>query len=135
MTIREDEGFRIYLEPDPDEDAIGRAVLTTLDRSRFIYPLDDREFFKSVRAKVNLKIWEAEVMKKYKYKTRRDLYKDWNYCLVTRSEGIIKVKPHIRDVKPGFIRDVSKEKIVTIPTTDDPNLVGAAAKLALSHCE
>jgi hypothetical protein len=135
MTIREDDAFRIYLEPDAGENAIGEAVLTALDRSRFIYPLDDREFFRFERAKKNQRIWENEVMKKYKYKTKRDLYKNSDYCRVERSEGVIEIKPHIRDTKPGFIRDVPKEKIVTIPTTDDPSLVGAAAKLALSRCE
>jgi hypothetical protein len=57
------------------------------------------------------------------------------FCRAERSEGKISIKPHKRDFKPGLCWDLPPEKTVVIPETRDPGIVGAAAALALSHCE
>jgi len=133
--LREDEGYRIYLEPGASERAIGEAVLDVLKRSRVVSPIDEREFFEADRIMRNYRAWHEDFMKRYRYKTKRDAYKNMRYCKVERSDGKISIKPHKRDFKPGLWWDLPPERTVVIPETNDPGIVGAAAALALSHCE
>jgi hypothetical protein len=135
LHVPEDELHIIYLMPDSADAILGQAVLQTLDRSRFIHPHTGRDFFKPDRVLAADKRWHADVMKRYRYKTKRDAYKNMRYCLAKRSEGKISIEPHERDVKPGLWGDLPPEKTVAIPETTDPGIVGTAARLALSHCE
>lgn len=135
LIYREDEGYRIYLEPTASDIAVGEAILDVLDRSRFIYPTAEREFFEPDKVMRNYRAWHEDFMKRYRYKTKRDAYKNMRFCRAERSEGRISIKPHKRDFKPGLWWDLPPEKTVVIPETNDPGIVGAAAALALSHCE
>jgi hypothetical protein len=134
-TLPEDKVFTIYLPPAPTEDALGQAVLKTLKKSRFIRPWDDRSnFFEMDRILAADKRWHEDFMTRYGYKTKRAAYKNMVYCRAERREGWILIKPYKRD-KPGLWRDLPEDKTVLIPATDDAGIVGAAVKLALSHCE
>ncbi len=55
---REDEGHIIYLSPEADDDALGRALLEALDKSRFIWPPDEPEFFKWQRYVACYRNWQ-----------------------------------------------------------------------------
>jgi hypothetical protein len=132
--LLEDEDHSVHLEPHPRETALGQAVLETLDRSRFVDPLD-RNFFNMTRAVAADKQWHEDLMKRYGYKTKRAAYAMMLYCLAERREGWILITPYKRDRKPGLWSDLPDEKTVLIPATLDPGIVGAAVSLALSHCE
>ena len=135
LTVREDEGYRIYLEPGASERTIGEAVLDVLERSRVVSPIDEREFFKADRIMRNYRAWHEDFMKRYRYKTKRDAYKYMRFFRATRRDGKISIKPHKRDIKPGLWWDLPLEKTIVIPETNDPGIVGAAMSLALSNCE
>ena len=135
LHVPEDEPHIIFLAPDSVDTILGQAVLETLDRSRFIHPHTNGEFFKWDRIRAADKRWHEDFMRRCRYKTKRDAYKNMLYCLAKRSEGKISIKPHKRDAKPRFWWDLPPEKTVIIPETNDPGIVGAAARLALSHCE
>jgi hypothetical protein len=45
----EDESSVIYLAPDTNNEELGRALLESLDRSRFIHPDEDPTFTESAR--------------------------------------------------------------------------------------
>ena len=130
---REDDGYMIYLTPDTDHDALGRALLEALNRSRFIFPPDPAfsEAERYVRCYHN---WQADFMRRYDYKSKRDAYKNMDWCRVKRSEGKILIRPHRRD-QPEYFRDLPPDKTVVIPATDDAEAVGAALRLALDRCE
>ena len=131
---RDDEGYIIYLEPDPSDEAIGLALLDVLDRSRF-FDFSEREFFHKDKVTAVYKRWQKDFMKRYKYKTKAEAIKNMKYCLVERCEGEIMITPHKRDNPPWYILSVPREKYVIIPETSDPLIAGAAVNLALSHCE
>ena len=133
--LHEDEPDIIYLEPDAPDAILGQAVLEALNRSRFIHPHTDRDFFEADRIVASDKRWDAKFMKRCRYKTKRDAYMNMRYCLVERREGRISIRPHKRGSKPRYWWDLPPERTVVIPETDDPGIVGAAARLALSHCE
>jgi hypothetical protein len=134
MVQPEDDGYVIYLPPDASDDALGRALLEALDRSRFIWPPDEPEFLNWERYEQCHSNWEKDFMRRYDYKTKRDAYKNMDWSRVKRSEGKITITPHKRD-KPGYFRSLPPEKSVVIPATTDPPTAGAALRLALDRCE
>jgi hypothetical protein len=129
----EDDGYVIYLAPDASDEALGRALLETLARSRFIFP-PDPEFSEAERYLRCIRNWQKEFMQRYGYKTKRDAYKNMDWCEAARSEGNISIRPHKRD-KPEYFRRLPPEKTVIIPATENAEAVGAALRLALDRCE
>jgi hypothetical protein len=129
----EDDGYVIYLAPDASDEALGRALLETLARSRFIFP-PDPEFSEAERYLRCYHNWQKDFMQRYGYKTKREAYKNMDWCEAERSEGKISIQPHQRD-KPEYFRDLPPEKTVVIPATDDTVAVGGALRLALDRCE
>jgi CDI immunity protein len=129
----EDDGYVTYLEPDATDEALGRALLEALARSRFIFP-PDPAFSEAERYLRCYRNWQKDFMHRYGYKTKRDAYSNMDWCRVKRSEGKISIQPHQRD-RPEYFRNLPPEKTVTIAETDDPETVGAALWLALNRCE
>lgn len=134
-VLPEDDGYAIYLPPDAGDDALGRALLEALDRSRFIWPRDEPDFFEAQRIMRAEQNRDKGLMRRYAYKTKRDLYKNMNWCRVTRSAGMISIQPHQRRDKPGEWKWLPPEQNVVIPDTRDAASVGAALRLAFERCE
>jgi hypothetical protein len=134
MSLREDALPVIYLAQDASDEALGRALLEMLDRSRFIWPDDEREFFEWQRYSQCEQNWQKDFMGRYGYKTKRDAYQNMNWCRAKRSEETISIEPHKRD-KPEQWRNLPPEKTVVIAATEDAAALGAALRLALDRCE
>jgi CDI immunity protein len=133
-ALREDDGYVIYLPPDASDDVLGRALLEALDRSRFIWPDDEPEFFEWERYMRCYRNWQKDFMHRYGYKTKRDAYKSMDWCEAKRSAGTISIEPHKHD-KPEYFSDLPADKTVILPETRDAATAGAALKLALDRCE
>jgi hypothetical protein len=134
LYYSEDEGFRVYLDPEATDEALGQALLGALDRSRFVDPRSERSFYdpkRAMRADAN---WEKEFIKCYGYRTRREAYANLDWCCVKMYEQQISIEPHRRD-KPPYWESLPPEKTVVIPATRDAGAVGAAVRLALDRCE
>ena len=130
---QEDDGYAIYLPPDAADEALGRALVECLDKSRFIWPLDAH--FSDWRRYVPLhKNWQKDFMRRYGYKTKREAYRNMDWCRTERSEGRISIQPHKRD-KPEYFRDLPPDRTVVIPATADAAAAGAALREALDRCE
>jgi hypothetical protein len=125
----------IYLEPEATETALGRALVRSLNASRFIHPHDEPAFFKGERLNAAFEGWHRDLLKRGSYETEREAYKQMRYCLVKRMEGKISIRPHEGDPEPRFWRDLPDEETVIIPATRDPAVLGAALTLALSRCK
>jgi CDI immunity protein len=134
MVQPEDDGYVIYLPAHADDDALGRALLEALDRSRFIWPPDEPEFLKWGRYERCYYNWHKDFMRRYGYKSKRDAYSNMEWCRVERSEGKISIRPHKRD-KPEYFRNLPADRTVVIPETRDAATAGAALRLALDCCE
>jgi hypothetical protein len=134
MVQPEDDGYVIYLPPDASDDALGRALLEALDRSRFIWPPDEPEFLNPERYQRCYQNWQKDFMRRYGYKTKRDAYKNMDWCRADRSEGKISIRPRKRD-KPEYFRNLPAERTVVIPETRDAATAGRAVRLALDRCE
>ncbi len=134
MIQPEDNGYVIYLASDAGDEALGGALLEALERSRFIPPPNEPEFFKWERYTQCHSNWERDFMGRYGYNTKRDAYKNMDWSRAKRFEGKISITPHKRD-KPGYFRSLPPERSVVIPATTEPLTAGAALRLALDRCE
>ncbi|MGD0722502.1 MAG: contact-dependent growth inhibition system immunity protein [Roseiarcus sp.] len=65
MVQPEDEGYVAYLPPDATDEAVGRALLAALDRSRFIWPPDEPQFSEWQRDMRCYRNWQKEMMWRY----------------------------------------------------------------------
>lgn len=135
MVQPEDKGYVIYLLPDATDDALGQALLEALERSRFIWPPDEPGFFKWQRYTKCRRDRQKDFMRRYGYKSKRDLYENMAWCRVNRSEGKISIKPRQRRDKPGEWKWLPPEQYVVIPETHEAATVGAALRAALNRCE
>ena len=135
MVVREDEGYIIYLPPNANDDELGAALLQVLDKSRFVLPGDDPALLKVERYMQCYRNWEKDFMGRYGYKTKRDAYKNMNWCRANRSEGKITIQPHHRRDKPGEWKWLPPEQHIVISETRDSAVVGATLRLALDRCE
>jgi hypothetical protein len=133
-TLPENEGYVIYLAPDTTDEELGRALLECLGKSRFIWPPDEPQFFNANRIMQCYRNWQQDFMRRYGYKTKREAYKNMDWCRAERSEGKISIQPHKRD-KPEYWRDLPPDMTVVIAATTDPAAVGAELRLALERCE
>lgn len=134
LALRDNEGYIIYRLPDASDEALGQALLEALERSRFIWPGDEPEFFKWERYDRCERNWEKDFMRRYAYKTRREVYQTMDWVRAKRTEGKISFQPHSRG-KPGHWIWLAAERIVVIAATTDPAAAGAALRLALNRCE
>jgi hypothetical protein len=133
LILPEDDGYAIYLAPNAADEALGRALLECLDRSRFIDP-PDRRFSDWRRYMPLYKNWQKDFMQRYGYKSKREAYRNWDWCRVERSEGRISLQPHKRD-KPEYFDDLPPDRTVVISATTDAAVAGAALRQALDRCE
>jgi hypothetical protein len=133
IVQREDEGYVVYLAPDANDEALGQALLEALDKSRFIWPRDEPEFFKAERYVRCIENWHKDFMRRHGYKTKREAYRNMDWCWSQRSEGKISIHPHHR-VKPEQWKWLSPDSNVVIPATTDAAAAGAALRLALDRC-
>ena len=131
LTYREDEPYRVYLEPEATDEVLGQALLSALDRSRYI---EDDEFYEPGRARRLYVDWQTEFTRRNGYKSRREFFKNVDWCMTKIREGNIVIQPHGRD-KPGAWRGLPPEKTVVIPETRDAVAAGSALRLALDRCE
>lgn len=129
--LEDDESFRVYLESDAPNEALGRVLIAALARSRFV---EERAFYNPERAMRAQANWQKDVMRRYGYKTKRDVYENLDWCLAKISGGEISIQPHLR-YKPNYWKPLAPDKTVVIPVTDDAVAVGTALRLALDRCE
>jgi CDI immunity protein len=122
------------LQADASDDVLGQALLQALERSRFVWPRDEPDLFKSERYMQSYRDWQQDFMRRYGYKTKREAYKKMDWCEAERSEGKISIKPHKRD-KPEYFRNLRPDRTVVIPATENAVRIGAALRLALDRCE
>jgi len=134
VQYREDESYRAYLELEATDEVLGQVLLTALERSRSVDPSSESEFYEPERAMRLYQNWQKDFMHRYGYKTKRDAYKDMDWCLARLSEGKISIEPH-RRYKPDHWKTLPPDKTVVISATDDAVTAGAALRLALNRCE
>lgn len=117
------------------DSVLAEAVLSSSERSKFLHPLEDEEFFKKENIKKSYENWVETMMETYSYKTRTSMFKGMLFCSFEMSTDIITISPSRRIRGEGFeptlrgaLDDVVREKGRNMED------IGAALQLALSRC-
>jgi hypothetical protein len=131
LTYREDGNCRMYLDSDATNEDLGYALLDALAKSRYD---NSKEFLNPDRAMRVYQEWQNDFMTRYGYRSKREAYTSLDWCGARMSEGTISIEPHNR-YKADHWKSLPPDKIVTIHVTTDPNVAGAALRLALNRCK
>jgi hypothetical protein len=143
---RDPEGSQHLLGLDASDLELGRAVIDSLSKSRFIVaaPEDgvwihpeatfDLAFYNYKKSGEHYQAWIDNLMARFGYRSRSALFKGMKSCLITDVEGQLTFEPmrHIKqEVWEGMRGEVES---VVIATNSSPDEIGAALLLALGRC-
>lgn len=125
------------LQPDADDEIIGKAVLQALSNSRTLNVLEDRvAFFDLEKGKEQYAIWIAMLMEKYGYKSKKALFKDMKNCGIHLVNNVITISPTRHEKLEAWGRTKGDGiEDVTLSTDSSPSEIGAGLRLALSRCK
>ena len=132
-NLGDGDRFKAYFRPDATDLSLGQSVLGALSRSRFLDPGPNREFFEMTTIMANYNAWIDDLMKRYGFKTRKQLFNKMAFVLVRLQNGRIRFQPH-RWAKPEYWTDLDENQDVIIPETKSAEAVAAALRLALDRC-
>jgi hypothetical protein len=125
--------YKAYFGTGVTDAALGRSVLEALNRSRFLDPRWNRKFFEMTTIMAYNDAWIEDLMTRYGFKTKAQLFDKMAFVLVTRQKGRVTFQPH-RWAKPEYWYDLDHDQDVVIPETKDAEAVGAALRQALGRC-
>lgn len=139
------EGRQYLLSVDVSEESLGEAVQSALAASRFvlaerregvwIHPeaTFDRPLYDPVLTEQRYVEWTKRLMRKFDYKSKRDLFRGMTNCNIKSSSGVLTISPTIRERMEGWAGMPDDENVVAA-TGSSPLEVGSAVRLALSRC-
>ncbi|EEM6163447.1 DUF1436 family protein [Salmonella enterica subsp. enterica] len=130
-----DPAYPCQLLPfDSDNARIGYEVLRVLQNSRIFTPEESDEYlyFESMQARYD--VWSAGLMEKYKYKTKRALFKNMKNCPITCVDNIINIQPTRHTRLEQWDWGGHDNDVVRLPVISEPEEIGSALKQAFECC-
>ncbi|EBS7635639.1 DUF1436 family protein [Salmonella enterica] len=130
-----DPAYPCQLLPfDSDNARIGYEVLRVLQNSRIFTPEESDEYlyFESMQARYD--VWSAGLMEKYKYKTKRALFKSMKNCPITCVDNIINIQPTRHTRLEQWDWGGHDNDVVRLHVISEPEEIGSALKQAFECC-
>jgi hypothetical protein len=128
-------GRQYLLSPGETEVSLGRALLDALKHSRVLSVREAREFFDHDAVERRYEEWVKDLILKYAYKSRRQLFRDMKNCEVECNANTITICPTHHDKLEGWGREEGDGIVdVVVPLNSGPQEIGAALRVALSRC-
>lgn len=90
---RDPNGEEFFLSHDVSDEQLGRSILKALSASRFLSPDEIGSFFDLNVIEKNYEDWVQFLIDKFKYKSRKSLFKEMKHCLIDQVDGFITIKP------------------------------------------
>lgn len=129
-------GVQHLLHLDVSDENLGLAVRDALVRSRFVLPREDPELYDPKRIDERYSAKVERLISLYKYKSRRDLFRNMISCDIEMYGGKIEILPSFHDQLEGWSGDgISDDDCVTLSAEDSAAAIGAALRLAFSRCK
>ncbi|WP_162575055.1 contact-dependent growth inhibition system immunity protein [Variovorax sp. PBL-H6] len=133
---RDPNGYEAHLAGSATDEEVGKALLQALSSSRFLKVEEIDEFFSLNRIMSSYESWVASLLDRYKYKTRRALFKNMMLCNITVTDEAMEIGPtqHERLEAWGRERgDGIQEVLLSIhsPAAE----IGKALQEAFTLCE
>lgn len=141
------DGAQHITSLDTDNYKLGNMIIDALSRSRFVLPKPrpdvwihpdvefDAAFYDQDTMEKTYDNWKSQLISRFGYKNKQQLFKKMNSCGINSKNGIIKICPSNHDRLDGWSGDgISDDDDVVIPANSSPEEIGAALRLAFSRC-
>lgn len=137
--VSDPAGFEGYLPHSATDDELGKAVLEAIAQSRFLRPENREEFerfFNPARIAASYAARVTFLIERYKYKTKRNLFKNMALCNITVSDGEMEISPtrHEKLESWAGIKNEGIENVI-LPAASSSEEIGRALRTAFSRCE
>ncbi|MET2524668.1 contact-dependent growth inhibition system immunity protein [Ralstonia pseudosolanacearum] len=124
-----------YLDPQVDDDLLGRALREALAKSRQVSVEDFQKIFQSGVVQKLGKEREALAMEKYGYKTRRAMLKKMDTCSVSVVDNQIEIQPTHQKSLDGWTVTTDEGPFpLYVPGTATDVELGAALREGFKRC-
>jgi CDI immunity protein len=146
-TSRDPKGAQHFLRPDAGHHDLGDAIIDALAHSRFVlgarrpgfvYPPDvefDMELSDYDESAKRYAAWIEDLKARYRYKTKRALFRDMKNCGIESRSGQITVRPTRHEKLEGWVgTGMGHEDHVVLPADSSADKLGEALRLAFSRC-
>lgn len=90
---RDPHGYEGHISPNATEGELGKAVLEAVAHSRFLKLEEIEVFFNLERTMSAYSAWVTSLLERYKYKSRRALFKNMALCNITVTAEEMEVAP------------------------------------------
>lgn len=128
-------GKLLFATPQDDPSVLGAALVEALSVSRFLKPEELDSFFDRSALERRYEGWVAELLQRFGYASRKNLFKRMKHCMVDQSGGFITLRPTNHEKLEAWSGDgIDKGQYVQIPEQSSPQEIGQAILLALSRC-
>ena len=134
LLARDPEGSRYILAADVDDAGLGAALLDALGRSRFLSSDAAKQLLDRDRVKQRYEAWVREVVERYGYKSRRDLFKDMVSCNIKLVSGNVVIGPTSHPKLEAW-EGLRADQSVIVPAASTAAEIGAALRLGFARCE
>ncbi|MBV8659946.1 MAG: CdiI family contact-dependent growth inhibition immunity protein [Burkholderiales bacterium] len=122
------EGVKAYHEPSVEAEILGSSIIAALDSSRFFDHIEIYEYNKGIVPR--FEAWVAEVMERFGYKKRVDIFQYMFGCQVKMMNDKIKLMP-TKWKKNETSHIMGDQYQIILPATSTPEEIGAAVRRAL----
>jgi len=125
----------IYVPSDASNDLLGKSVRLSLSRSKQVELKEFQEIFKSGLILATAKEREKYTMKKYGYRTKKELYRNSDTCSVSAFDGYIEIQPtHQNSLEEWTVKaDMNLNPLKVADSASDEEL-GAELRRAFTMC-
>lgn len=130
------QGKQHLLPSDVGNDELGLALQDALAHSRFITDEKElRRFYNYEKRGVEYAKWVEMLMKRYGYKSKRELFIAMMWCNITDQDRVIEIGPTRHEKLEAWGREKDDEiEDVVISKNAPPEEIGAALREAFNRC-
>ncbi len=124
-----------YISIDVDEITLGKTILAALSNSRTLSLEECGDFFDLDKGKANYENWVERLIEKYKFNSRKALFKDMKNCSIMCTKGQITINPTRHEKLEAWGgKGIKDSDHVVLPADSPPAKIGEALRLAFSRC-
>jgi len=135
LQYAEPSSTPLYLPPEVDDETLGAGLRAALTASKRVSVEDFQRIFASGVVQKLGKENEQYAMLQYGYKTRRALYKNMLFCLISVFEGLIEIKStHHKSIEIYTGISDDGPEIIRLPVTVSDAELGAALREGFKRC-
>jgi hypothetical protein len=128
-------GENILLDPNCSDEELGSALVKALAASRFLSLKDAGVFFDRDAVVARYKIWVADLMQRYKLKTKKALFTGMMSCNVELQDGVISINPTVHHRLENWGRTKNDGlPTFTVSASASAKDIGVVLREAFSAC-